>query len=249
MEFAGRTAFITGGGSGIGEVFADHLAARGAHVVLADIDLAVAEAAAIRIRGEGHKALAVACDVADQASVEAAVAQTVAQCGGLDILINNAARHLMTYAGPPTGLSSELWSQMLNVNVVGVINCARAARPHLAKRPGVIINMSSIAGFSATSPYGVSKLAVRGLTVGLATEFSKDGVRVCGIAPGLVDSPAATAEVPDEIRKRLVEQVQLVHRHGTMTDLANAMLFFCSDQASFVTGETLIVGGGSSVRI
>jgi NAD(P)-dependent dehydrogenase (short-subunit alcohol dehydrogenase family) len=248
-NFAGQTAFITGGGAGIGEAYAVALAARGAAVVLADVSFKAAEAAAARIEADGGRALAVACDVADEAQVTAAVAQAVETFGGLDILINLAGRHLMDYSVAPTDLTSQLWRELFDVNVIGLVNCARACRPHLAKRPGVMLNTASIASFAATSPYGISKLAVRALTGALAKEFSEAGIRVCGIAPGLVDSPAALEHVPDTVRRQLIDQVQLIHRPGRVSDLVDAMLFLCSDQASFVTGETLIVGGGAGLRV
>lgn len=248
-DFSGQTAFITGGGAGIGEAYAKALAKRGATVALADLDLAVAEKAAASIEADGGKAIAVQCDVSDEDLVETAVKKTVDQTGGIDILINNAARHLMTYAGPPTELSTQLWREMLDINVVGIIICSRICRPYLAKRPGVILNMSSIAGFNLSSPYSISKLAVRGLTVTLAKEFATDGIRSCAIAPGFVDSPAAVSALPEDLKDHLINEVQLIHRLGRMDDLVNAMLFLCSDQASFVTGETLIVGGGSATHL
>jgi NAD(P)-dependent dehydrogenase (short-subunit alcohol dehydrogenase family) len=108
--------------------------------------------------------------------------------------------------------------------------------------------MSSIASFNLTSPYGVSKLAVRGLTVALAHELAADGIRVCGIAPGLVDSPSAVADVAPESARKLIEEMQLIKRPGQMADLIGALFYFCSTAASFVTGETLIVGGGFPLR-
>jgi len=248
-SFAGQTAFITGGGAGIGEAYAVALAERGAAVALADVALETAQEAAKRIEAAGGRAFAVACDVADEAQVQAAVGATAEAFGGIDILINLAGRHLMEYSVAPTELTSQLWRDLLEVNVIGLVNCARACRPHLEKRPGVMLNTASIASFTATSPYGVSKLAVRALTAGLAKEFSNAGIRVCAIAPGLVDSPAALHHVPDTVRRQLIDNTQLIHRPGRMADLVNAMLFLCSDQASFVTGETLIVGGGSALRV
>jgi NAD(P)-dependent dehydrogenase (short-subunit alcohol dehydrogenase family) len=134
---------------------------------------------------------------------------------------------------------------MLDVNVVGIVNCSAACRPLMrARGGGVIINMGSIAGASATNSYGVSKLAVRGLTVGLAREFAGDAIRVCGVAPGLVDSPAAMAEMPADRIAGFIEDLQLVKRQGTMQDVANLVAFLCSDEASFITGETVSVSGG-----
>jgi NAD(P)-dependent dehydrogenase (short-subunit alcohol dehydrogenase family) len=117
-----------------------------------------------------------------------------------------------------------------------------------ARGGGVIINMSSIASMPATTAYGVSKLAVRGLTVGLAQEFAPDGIRVYAIAPGLMDTESTLAELPEIYKDQIQNRQQLIKRQGTTSDLVGAMLFFCSDAASFITGETLVIGGGHPLR-
>jgi len=136
MRFKDKVAFITGGGRGIGETYARALAAEGAAVALAEIDLPAAQAVAASIEDTGARAIAVACDVADQSSVDAAVAHTVEHLGGVDILINNAAKHLMEYAGKPTELPRAKWRLMLDVNVIGIVNCAAACRPSMRERGG-----------------------------------------------------------------------------------------------------------------
>jgi len=250
MRFKDKVAFITGGGRGIGETYARALAAEGAAVALAEIDLPAAQAVAASIEDTGARAIAVACDVADQSSVDAAVAHTVEHLGGVDILINNAAKHLMEYAGKPTELPRAKWRLMLDVNVIGIVNCAAACRPSMRERGGgVIINQSSIAGFDPTTPYGISKLAVRGLVAALARELAPDGIRVYGIAPGSVDSPSAMADLPPALLDTLINRHQLIKRQGRMQDLVGAMLFFCSPEAGFITGETLMIGGGYPLRV
>ncbi|MGE5327398.1 MAG: SDR family NAD(P)-dependent oxidoreductase [Deltaproteobacteria bacterium] len=250
MRFKDKVAFITGGGRGIGETYARALAAEGAAVVLAEIDLPAAQGVAASIAESGAPTLAVTCDVADEGSVDAAVARAVEHFGGVDILINNAAKHLMEYAGKPTELPRAKWRLMLDVNVIGIVNCSAACRRSMRERGGgVIINQSSIAGFDPTTPYGISKLAVRGLVVALAKELAPDGIRVYGIAPGPVDSPSAMADLPPALLDEFINRHQLVKRQGLMTDLVGAMLFFCSPQASFITGETLMIGGGYPLRV
>jgi 3-oxoacyl-[acyl-carrier protein] reductase len=250
MRFKDKVAFITGGGRGIGETYARALAAEGAAVVLAEIDVAAAQAVADSIADSGARALAVHCDVADENSVDAAVARAVEQFGGVDILINNAAKHLMEYAGKPTELPRAKWRLMMDVNVIGIVNCSAACRPSMRERGGgVIINQSSIAGFDPTTPYGISKLAVRGLVVALAREFAADGIRVYGIAPGPMDSPAAMADLPPALLDTFINRYQLIKRQGRMADLVGAVLFFCSSEASFITGETLMIGGGYPLRV
>ena len=250
MRFSGKTALITGGARGRGETFGRALAKEGAAIAIADIDDAAAKETAASIEKEHGAALGMRCDVANESDVEAAVRQTCEHFGGVDILINNAAKHLMEYNKPVTQLPLDKWRLMLDVNVVGIVSCAAACRESMRERGGgVIVSMSSISGVASTTPYGVSKLAVRGLTVALAHELAADGIRVYAIAPGLVDSPVAMADVPEEIQKMIVEQQQLIKRPGRMTDLVGALFFFCSDEASFITGEMLIVGGGSPTRI
>jgi 3-oxoacyl-[acyl-carrier protein] reductase len=250
MRFEGKVAFITGGGRGIGETYARALVAEGAAVVLAEIDVPAAQDVAASIVGAGGRALALACDVTDQESVETAVARAVDHFGGVDILINNAAKHLTEYAGKPTELPRAKWRLMLDVNVIGIVNCSAACRPSMRSRGGgVIVNQSSIAGFDPTTPYGISKLAVRGLVVALAKEFGPDGIRVFGIAPGPVDSPSAMADLPQSLLDEFINRHQLVKRQGRMADLVGAVLFFCSPESSFITGETLVIGGGYPLRI
>jgi NAD(P)-dependent dehydrogenase (short-subunit alcohol dehydrogenase family) len=249
MAMMGRVAFITGGGRGIGEIFAKALAAEGASIVLADLDLEAAERVAADIERTGGAAMAVSCDVSDEDTVAKAVAEATARFGGIDILINNAALHSFTYGQPITRLPLDKWRRMLEVNVVGIVICSAACRPSMqARGGGVIINMSSIASMPAATAYGVSKLAVRGLTVGLAQEFAPDNIRVYALAPGLMNTDSVKAELPEKYWDLIVNQQQLIKRQGTPADLVGALLFFCSDAASFITGETLVIGGGHPLR-
>ncbi len=249
MRFAGKTAVITGGGDGIGLTFAEALAREGAAIGILDLDAGRGQAAARAIIDAGGRAVASVCDVADEAMVDHGVGQVTEALGGPDILINCAARHLSFYNQPCTVLPRAHWRQMLDVNVVGIVNCAASCRPGMAARGGgVVINISSIASITLAGPYGVSKLAVRGLTVALAQELAVDNIRVCGIAPGLVDSPAAAADVNPAHAARLVEQMQLIKRPGRMEDLIGTLFYLCSDDAGFVTGETIVVGGGYPLR-
>lgn len=245
-----RVAFITGGARGIGRQFAFALGGQGVRVAIADIDIDAASATAEELQGVGISAFAVKCDVGDERSADDAAREAADHLGRIDILINNAALHLMSWSIPITQASSDRWRQILDVNVIGVVNCTRACHPFMkAAGGGVIINMASVSAFTSVDVYGVTKLAVRGLTVALAKELAVDNIRVCGLAPGPMDSEAALADLPDELVTRFVEDLQLVKRKGRMTDLVGAMLFLTSDQASFITGETLIIGGGFPLRI
>ncbi len=248
-NFAGKTVFVTGGGRGIGWAIAQGFAVQGARIAIADIDADIAQAAATRLEADGAEAMGVVCDVADRSMVDIAVLETTKRFGGVDFLINNAGRHLLRFAVPITELSADDWREMLEVNIVGIVNCTAACRGSMRDRGGgVVINMGSIAGIAATNCYGVSKLAVRGLTVGLAQELAADGTRVCGVAPGLVDSPAAMDELSEDRKNAFIRDFQLVKRQGRMTDVANLVEYLCSDLASFITGETIAVSGGFPLR-
>jgi NAD(P)-dependent dehydrogenase (short-subunit alcohol dehydrogenase family) len=249
MDFEGRIAFITGGARGIGRRYARALTEQGAAVALADVDIEEAEKTAAELRETGATAIAVRCDVADETEVERVVDAVADELGGIDILINNAAKHLAAYNPPVTQLSRDRWRRLLDVNVIGVVNCSASCRPHMAKRGGgAIVNQSSIAGFMSIAAYGISKLAVRGLTVALAHEFAEDDIRVNGIAPGATESEVAVEAIPPERFDYFVQQ-QLIKRRESMDDLVGPMLFLCSDDSGFVTGETIIVGGGFPLRV
>ncbi|BBU24997.1 SDR family NAD(P)-dependent oxidoreductase [Mycobacterium xenopi] len=245
MRFHRKIAFITGGATGLGRAFARALTGEGASVAIADIDRAAADRAAAELTAEGARAIAVTCDVADEQQVDAAVGLAIQQLGGIDILINNAGRHLTKYNQPFSVLSRDDIRELFEVNVIGVINCTLACRDSMRERGGgVVLNISSMAGFMNVSPYGVSKLAVRGLTVAFASELSPDRIRVNAIAPGLTNTENALADLPHGLVDDIVRERQLVHRLGTTDDVVSAMLYLCSDDSSFITGETLKVSGG-----
>jgi len=177
--------------------------------------------------------------------VDTAVAAAVDRFGGVDILINNAGLHLMQYNQPFGALSRDEIRGLFDVNVIGVINVTLACRASMSERGGgVVLNISSMAGYMSATPYAVSKLAVRGLTVAFATELASERIRVNAIAPGLMNTENALADLPRPLIDEFVTERQLVHRLGTMGDVVSAMLYLCSDEASFITGETLKVSGG-----
>jgi len=245
MRFENRTAVITGGAIGFGRAFARALVAEGADVVLADIDIGTAERTAAELVSGGGSAIAVSCDVADAEQVDAAVATTVERFGSVDIVINNAGLHLTKYNQPFSVLSRDEIRNLFDVNVMGVINVTLACRDSMRDRGGgVVLNISSMAGYMSATPYAVSKLTVRGLTVAFATELAPDRIRVNAIAPGLMNTENALADLPTPLIDEFVHKRQLVHRLGTMGDVVSAMLYLCSDEASFITGETLKVSGG-----
>lgn len=247
-----KVAMVTGAAQGIGLAVCRRLAADGCWIVVADRDhdAALAAAAEIEATTSATRAMAAACDVADDRSVTSAVAAGCGAFGGIDILVNNAGRHLSTFAQPPTRLDPAQWRDLLDVNVIGIVNGARACRAVMGERGGgVIVNIGSIAAIVPDTAYGVSKLAVAGLTVALAKEFATLGIRVCGVAPGLVDSPAAMRDLPAALAEAFVRDRQLIRRLGRMDDVAAAVSFLCSPDASFITGETLTVSGGFPLHV
>jgi NAD(P)-dependent dehydrogenase (short-subunit alcohol dehydrogenase family) len=248
-EFSGRIAVITGGGRGFGKAFGQALAARGAHAVLADIDPAAAEAAAKEIHIAGGEASAFPCDVADEQQVEALVADVVTRLGGIDILINNAGLHSAEYGQPMEVLGLAKVRRLFDVNVMGVINCSMIARPAMTGRPGAcVFNISSSAAYASGGAYGVSKLAVRGLTMAFARELGPDGIRVNAVSPGLHLTDTIRAELAPETLAAVKAQ-QILPLDGTENDIVETMLFLCSERARFVTGETLRVSAGFALCI
>ena len=249
MKLDGKVAVITGAGIGIGRIYAQALAQEGAAIVVADMDAAAGEKSATEIVERGGKAIATVTDVSEEKQVQAMAEEAVRAFGGIDILINNAGLHLMEYNVPCTQLELRKWRKMLEVNLTGPMMCAAACHPSMEERGGgVIINQSSIAAYLANGAYGVSKLALNGLTMSLATELAPDNIRVHGIAPGLIESEAMMTGMPDEARQRVVDG-QLIKRAGQMTDLTGLLLFLCSDESSLITSQTWIIDGGSTRRI
>lgn len=248
-EFSEKVVVVTGAGAGFGAAFSRAFAERGAAVALLDIDLNAAEHVAGAIRAQGGKAIALRCDVGDDAAVPGVFRTIAADLGGIDILINNAGLHSAEFNKGFAELGVSETRRLFDVNVFGVVNCSLAARPFMAARGGgSIVNISSIAGFGAGNTYGVSKLAVRGLTIAFSGEFAKDGVRVNAIAPGLIATDKIRADFPPEFFQRFIE-MQHVKRTGEVDDIVNAALFLCSERGGFVTGETLKVAGGTTLQI
>lgn len=248
MAGSSPVVMITGGARGIGRTLAEAWVAEGARVALADLSVEHARAAAEELGPD--RALGVHCDVGDDASVATAVREIADWAGGIDCLVNNAGLHLMSWSRPATEIDTEGWMSILSVNVVGVVRCARSARPYLAASDnGSIINISSVSGVVPRDVYGVTKLAVRGLTTALAAELAPDGVRVNCLAPGPMDTEAAMADLPASLLSDFITTKQLVQRQGRTHDLVGPALFLASEASAFVTGETLIVGGGFPLRL
>ena len=189
------------------------------------------------------------CDVADEAGVAAAIEEIAGKHGGLDILVNNAGLHSAAYNKPSAELGIASLRRLFDVNVMGLYICSLAARAAMSGRNGAsIVNISSSAAYANRSPYGVSKLAVRGVTVQLAREFAGDGIRVNAIAPGLIFTDTIRAELARDVVTQVMGQ-QILQREGEERDIVDALLYLVSPAASFVTGETLRISGGFALSV
>lgn len=247
--FSGRTAVITGGARGFGKAFGEALAARGAHVVLVDLDRAEVEQTAAAIREAGHGATGLAGDVTDEARMTEIMVHAAAIGGGVDILINNAGLHSDEYGKPIVEMGLSKTRRLFEVNVMGVVNCTLAARPHMAGRAGAsIINIASSAAHLGGSGYGTSKLAVAGLTITFARELGAEGIRVNAISPGLMLTETIRTELPPATLAR-IKGMQFIDADGGEEDIVEAMLYLVSPAARFVTGETLRVTGGMGAGV
>lgn len=272
MGSAEKVAVITGGGRGLGSAFATALAEDGAGIVILDVDEPAALDTAKALEDRGFTAWGVRCDITDDQSVDRVVGETVERLGRIDILVNNAALHRARYNQPFASLTRDEIRSLFEVNVMGIINCSLACRPAMADGGGgVMVNIASTSANASRTPYGVSKLTVRGLTVAFAGEFAADGIRVNAISPGFVGSAGTLAQcsreqltailaalgshLPARVLDRcsdddlvdIIRSLQLVEREGTVDDVVEALVYLCSDSAGFVTGETLRVAGGSSL--
>ncbi|MGH2353822.1 MAG: SDR family NAD(P)-dependent oxidoreductase [Chloroflexota bacterium] len=245
MRLVGKVAIVTAGTSGIGRATAGLFAREGARVVIGDIDAPGGERAAAEIRADGGEARAVPTDVGNAQDVTRLVHQTVDAFGTVDVLFSNAA-HLRDFR-PALDTTDEAWEQALAVGLSGAFRCVRAALPHLAQRGGAIVFTSSVGaleGFRGYAAYCSAKAGLLGLARSLAIDYGPQGVRVNVVCPGAIDTPvmAAAHARPDLLQR--VNQKSVLGRMGTADEVAQAVLFLASDEASFITGAVLTVDGG-----
>ena len=236
-----KTALVTGGGRGIGEAICRAFAAQGARVAVADIAPAAADATVGDLPGD--EGLAVEMDVASTDSVRKGVERASSCFGHLDILVNNAG--FVTYT-TVDDCSEEVWDRIFAVNLKGTFFCAQAAAGHMKDRgSGTIINMSSLAakngGLAAGPPYAAAKAGILTLTITLARALAPHGIRVNGIAPGIIDTQMTRGLSPDHAE--LARQIPLGEK-GTPEDVAHCALFLASEEARHITGEIIDVNGG-----
>ncbi|MBO1074765.1 SDR family NAD(P)-dependent oxidoreductase [Roseomonas marmotae] len=250
-DLRGRRALVTGGASGIGLATVRMLAEAGARVAVNHLPGdARAETALVELRAAGHDVLAAPGNVGDAVAGPRMVEQALAGLGGLDFLVNNAGTPGTTSLIPPTALellTEELWQAVLQVNLLGVFRCAKAAAPALKEAGGAVVNVASIAGIDSpgsSMAYGATKAGVISLTKNLARGLAPD-VRVNAIAPGAVDSPWMVEWT--EERRQASASKALLKRRCQPEDLAEVILFLLAG-ARMVTGQTLVVDGGLTLE-
>jgi NAD(P)-dependent dehydrogenase (short-subunit alcohol dehydrogenase family) len=253
MRLQGKVAVVTGGASGIGRATALRFCAEGAAVAIFDRDRTRGEEVVQEIRTSGHSALFLPVDVSEEAQVKDGIAKTTAEFGKLHILINNAAAFVFgTYDVPESD-----WDRVLSVNVKGAAFCAKyAVEVMIRNGGGSIVNVNSISGFIAQErslPYNTSKAALLGLNRCLAMDLARHNIRVNAVAPGCIDTPqlradAQRAGMTYEEDLAFEGPLHLLNRFGTAEEVAHAILFLASDEASFITGTCLMVDGGYTAK-
>jgi len=248
VRLEGKTALVTGGASGIGAATARRLAAEGARVAIGDVNEEGAAGVAAELDG-----FACALDVADTGSVREAVAATVAAIGDIDVLINNAGTDRFAFF---INTDEQLWDFVLGVNLRGVLAVTHAVLPRMQeRRTGAIVNVASEAGrvgSQGSAVYSAAKAGVIGFTKAIAREAARYRVRCNAVAPGPIETPllnaapATLGEIGERLKQGMVNATAL-QRSGEAEEVAAAITFLASEEASYVTGQTLNVSGGLSM--
>jgi len=243
----GKVALITGGASGIGLSAANLMAKEGAKVVIADFNVNGAKEAAEKIQAQGGDAVGVFLDAGDEASIKEAVEFTVKHYGTITTLFNNVGMTNLKKDLDAVNVDLEEWDRLMNVNLKSVLLGCKFAIPHMVQAGGgSIVNTASMAGFAGDAirvAYGASKAGVVNLTKYVATQYGKHNIRCNAVAPGLILTPAAKNNMPPEMLDIFAKYNALPY-HGEPDDIGHTVLFLASDEAKFITGQTIQVEGG-----
>ena len=254
MRLANKVAVVTGSSSGIGQATAIRFAEEGAAVCVADLDVGGGDETVAQIKAAGGRAFFHKADISSESEARELMNTAARELGGLDILVNNAAAFVF---GTVETATEKDWDRILNVNVKGYAFCSKYAVPHMRKRGGgSIVNLGSISSFIAQPafvPYNTSKGAVLQMTRCLAYDLAPDNIRVNCVCPGNIDTPATMRGAARQglTREQLVESyapLQFIKRMGDSREVANAILFLASDEASFITATPLMVDGGYTAQ-
>jgi 3-oxoacyl-[acyl-carrier protein] reductase len=252
-RFDGRVAVITGAARGIGFSTAQRFASEGASVAVVDLDEAAAQEAAAKLElVDGARAIGVGCDVSDTAAAEAAIQKVVDELGGIHILVNNAG---ITRDNLLFKMTEDDWDLVMGVHLKGPFNMTKAAQKHFVEQKyGKILNLSSVSalGNRGQANYSAAKMGIQGFTRTLGIELGPFGINANAIAPGFIatemtDATAARLKMDVEEFRKLNADANPVRRVGFPEDIAAAAAFLCSDEASYITGQTLYVDGGAKL--
>ncbi|NUT81939.1 SDR family oxidoreductase [Pseudomonas brassicacearum] len=248
LDFSGHTVLVTGGAQGIGRAIVEAFALRGARVVIADLGLARAEAVADELTAGGCQVQAVGIDLADATAICAMMAELEQRVGRLDILVHNAGYFPLT---PFAEITPSMLERTLAVNLSALFWLTQAALPMFRRQgQGCVLVTSSVTGprvaYPGLSHYAASKAGVNGFIRNAALELAAENVRVNGVEPGMIATPAMANLGDDEVNRDIARRVPL-GRLGKPSDIAGAMLFLASGLAGYVTGQTLVVDGGSTL--
>jgi NAD(P)-dependent dehydrogenase (short-subunit alcohol dehydrogenase family) len=246
FDLTGKVAIVTGSTKGIGLAIATRMAEHGATVVISSRKPDACEAVAASIRASGGKAVVIPCHVARKEELQNLVDKTVEQCGGIDIVVSNAA--VNPYLGPQAGASDDVFERVMGTNVRSNFWLSNMACPHLAARGGgsfiIISSIGGLIGSASLGLYGISKAADIAMVRNLAVEWGPKNVRANAIAPGLVRTDFARALWEDPVRYKKTTRDAPLGRIGEPDEIAGAAIYLASSAGSFTSGQTFVIDGG-----
>jgi 3-oxoacyl-[acyl-carrier protein] reductase len=246
MRLRDKVSIITGSARGIGRATALKFAAEGAHVIVCDLDQASVDAVVKSVTEQGGKASGFVVDVTDRNTIDAMVSAVMANCGRIDTLVNNAG---IVQDARMINMTDDQFDKVIDVNLKGTYNCAKAViDAMLMQQSGVILNASSVVGiygnFGQTN-YAASKAGVIGMAKTWAREFGRKGIRANAVCPGMIETDIIKG-IPDKVLESITERVPM-GRLGKPEEIANTYAFLASDEASFINGAVIEVGGGGTI--